>query len=112
METFREVKIEVYIPESYIERLRDALHQAHAGKVGNYDHCLSITNVRGYWRPLEGSSPFEGRIGEIAEGAECKVEVRCERRYVSDALQAIRQVHPYEEPLINVIPLANHLFES
>lgn len=110
MESFNEVKIEVYIPESYVERLRDALHLVHAGQIGNYDHCLSITNVRGYWRPLEGAVPFQGRINEIAEGTECKVEVRCERAYVSDALTVIRQIHPYDEPLINIIPLANHLF--
>ena len=24
----------------------------------------------------------------------------------------IRKVHPYEEPLVNVIPLANHLFDT
>jgi len=29
---------------------------------------------------------------------------------VKEAMQVIRRVHPYEEPLINVIPLANHLF--
>ena len=29
-------------------------------KSGNYDNVISITNVRGYWRPLEGSNPFIG----------------------------------------------------
>lgn len=110
METFNEVKIEIYIPEHYIERLRDELHLVNAGRIGNYDHCISITDVRGYWRPLEGASPFQGQVGEIAEGTECKVEVRCARQYVSDALKVIRNVHPYDEPLINVIPLVNHLF--
>ncbi len=33
METFNAVKIEMYSPEPYIERLRDALHLAHAGRV-------------------------------------------------------------------------------
>ena len=30
---------------------------------------------------------------------------------VKDVLKAIRSAHPYEEPVINVIPLINHLFE-
>lgn len=69
-----------------------------------------MTVVRGYWRPLEGATPFQGRVGEISEGTECKVEARCDRRYVAEALAAIRRVHPYDEPLVNVIPLVNHLF--
>ncbi len=104
------VKLEIYIPEDYVEPLRDALHAVGAGRVGNYDHCLSVTSVRGYWRPLQGAAPFQGCEGEISEGAECKVEVRCDRRDVPEALAAIRRVHPYEEPLVNVVPLANHLF--
>jgi hypothetical protein len=110
MEIFQEVKLEIYIPETSIKHLQEVLHQVHAGHIGNYDHCLSITNVRGYWRPLEGANPFQGHIGDITEGTECKVEVRCQRDFVSDALKAIRRIHPYEEPLINVIPLVNELF--
>lgn len=109
-ELFTAVKLEIYIPEQYVNSLRDALHAAGAGRVGNYDHCLSMLDVRGYWRPLEGATPYEGRIGEIAEGMECKVEVRCDRWRVADALAAIRGVHPYDEPVVNVIPLVNHLF--
>jgi hypothetical protein len=39
------------------------------------------------------------------------VEVNCARELVKDALKAIRAVHPYEEPVINIILLANRLFE-
>ena len=112
MDQFETVKIEIYIPEGFIEPLREALHAAGAGRVGNYDHCMSIIDVVGYWRPLQGASPYQGQIGELEEGKECQVEVRCERQYVKDALRAIRKVHPYEEPVINVLPLLNHLFED
>ncbi|HJS20789.1 MAG TPA: divalent cation tolerance protein CutA, partial [Anaerolineales bacterium] len=67
--------------------------------------------VRGFFRPLLGANPFEGAIGEIKEVEEYKVEVNCKRELVNDAMKAIRRVHPYEEPLVNVIPLANHRFE-
>lgn len=110
MEGFEAVKLEIYIPVEYVERLRDALHEAGAGRIGNYDHCLSVVSVTGYWRPLEGAVPYEGHVGEVSSGTECKVEVRCERRYVAEALAAIRRIHPYDEPVINVLPLANHLF--
>ena len=109
---FKEVKIEIYVPEEYITNLRDELNKVNACRVGDYDNVVSITNVRGYWRPLEGSSPFCGEVGRICSGTECKMEIRCKVNYVKDAVKIIRKIHPYEEPLINIIPLVNELFEQ
>ena len=108
---FKEVKIEIYIPEEYTEKLRDKLNEVNACTVGEYDYVSSATKVRGYWRPLEGANPFNGELGRVCEAEECKVELRCKREYVKDAIEAIKEVHPYEEPLINVIPVINELFE-
>ena len=44
------------------------------------------------------------------DAAECKMGVNCKKDHVRAALEVIRHVHPYDEPLINVIPLANRLF--
>lgn len=107
----KEVKIEIYIPEEYIIDLRDELNRANACRVGDYDNCMSVTNVKGYWRPLEGANPYNGQVGEICEGEECKVEVRCKMEYVKNAIEAIKKIHPYEEPLFNIIPIINDLFE-
>lgn len=108
---FAEFKVEIYVPEEYIVKLRDELNKVNACRVGDYDNCMSINKTRGYWRPLDGSNPFNGEVGKICEGEECKVEIRCKREYVKDALKVIRKVHPYEEPVINVIPIMNELFE-
>lgn len=102
---FSRVKIEIFIPEEHVDVLREALASSGAGVIGNYDHCSSVTQVRGYWRPLAGAKPFDGIIGEVSEGHECKVEVNCPREIVRQVVKAIRKVHPYEEPLINIIPL-------
>ncbi len=106
-----EVKIEIYIPEEFVIELRDELNKVNACRVGDYDNCMSVINVKGYWRPLQGANPYSGKIGEICEGEECKVEVRCKMKYVKDAVETIRRVHPYEEPLFNIIPIINDLFE-
>jgi hypothetical protein len=108
---FKEVKIEGYIPEEYINKLREELNAVGACKIGYYDNCMSIMRTWGYWRPLKGSSPFEGKVGEISSGEECKVEVRCKNEYVKDAIKAIKKVHPYEEPVYNIIPLINYMVE-
>lgn len=112
MQHFPNVKIEVFIPEEFVKSLREELHKAGAGRIGNYDHCVSVTQVKGYWRPLAGTAPYAGEAGKISEGEECKVEVNCGQEHVGEALKAIRRIHPYEEPLINVIPLINHQFEN
>jgi hypothetical protein len=100
-----QVKIEVFVPAAFVAAIREALHQAGAGRIGNYDHCGAVTQVTGYWRPLDGSHPFDGTVGALTEAPECKLELRCDRALAAQAVRAIRAVHPFEEPVINVIPL-------
>lgn len=108
---FEKVKIEIFVPEEYIIKLRQELNKVNACTVGDYDNVMSISNVRGYWRPLEGSNPFNGEIGKVCEGEECKVELVCKSEYVKNAIKIIKEIHPYEEPVINIIPIVNELFE-
>lgn len=110
MENFTDVKLEIFVPEEYALEIRDELAKVGVGRLGDYDHCVAMVPVRGFFRPLPGSKPFEGEEGKISEVAEYKVEVNCKRELVDEAIRAIRRVHPYEEPLVNIIPLANHLF--
>jgi hypothetical protein len=107
---FEKVKFEIFIPCEYLPVLREGLHDAGAGRIGNYDHCLSVSEVSGFWRPLEGSIPFEGTTGQLSSGQECKVEVVCGRENVQSVIDAIKSVHPYEEPVFYIIPLLNSLY--
>jgi hypothetical protein len=111
MDPALQFKLEIFIPSTHVDALRVALAEAGAGQMGNYDHCCSVMDARGYWRPLEGASPYQGQIGQVEQGEECKVEVNCPREQMHVVLEAIRRVHPYEEPLINIVPLANSKFE-
>ncbi len=107
-----DVKIEIFIPEDFTDKLIDELSKVSVGRIGNYDHCASVSTVRGTWRPLEGADPYDGEIGVISRAAEQKVEVNCRKENVRAALQVIRSVHPYDQPVVNVIALANDLFEN
>jgi hypothetical protein len=110
MEKFTHVKLEIFIPQESVLTLRDELARIGVGVIGDYDHCFAATKATGYFRPLDGAKPFVGKIGEIKVVMEYKLEVNCKRDLVNDALKVVKRVHPYEEPLINIIPLANHLF--
>ena len=101
----RYFKLEIFIPESHFHQLRDALHNVDAGHIGNYDHCLSYSRVTGTWRPLAGTHPYKGNENEISEEEELKVEVTVCKEKLDETLDAVKTVHPYEEPVINVIEL-------
>ncbi|MBR5970968.1 MAG: cytochrome C biogenesis protein [Lachnospiraceae bacterium] len=99
------IKLETYIPETHLQALRDALREAGAGKIGNYDSCMSYCRVTGTWRSLEGANPHIGEVGTISEEEEIKAEVVMDAECAAKTVDAVRRVHPYEEPVIHLIPL-------
>ena len=98
-------KLEIFIPASHLAALQAVLQREDAGHIGNYDSCLSYSPVTGCWRPLDGTHPYLGHVGEVHSGPELKVEVTCRTEQVDAIVDAVKRVHPYEEPVINVIPL-------
>ena len=107
---FKFCKLEIFIPESHLKILRETLQQCDAGHIGNYDSCLNYSRVIGTWRPLENSKPYIGNLNEISEQPEIKVEVTCKINSLDEIINAIKKIHPYEEPVINVIPLIHTSF--
>jgi hypothetical protein len=102
---FEFCKLEIYIPRTHFKALQNALRQVDAGHVGTYDSCLSFSEVTGCWRPLEGSRPYAGESGTVHFGEEYKVEVLCRTQNVEQTLRAVKAAHPYEVPVIYVLPL-------
>ena len=101
----RYYKLEIFIPETHFRALQKALQEADAGHIGNYDSCLSYSRVTGTWRPLSGTNPFIGTEGVVSEESELKIEVTIRAEMLESVMRAVKAVHPYEEPLINVLPL-------
>ena len=99
------IKLEIFIPETHLGSLQSALQSVDAGHIGNYDSCLSYSRVMGTWRPLDGTHPFIGELGKISCEPEFKVEVTIRLEKLNETITAIKRIHPYEEPVINAIPL-------
>lgn len=110
MDSFQYCKIEIFIPEPYLTELQEALRSVDAGHIGNYDSCLSCSSVTGCWRPLVGSHPYLGEENALCSEPELKVEVTCLYDNVDRTIDAIKKIHPYEVPVINVIPLLRTSF--
>ena len=98
-------KLEIFLPEASFDGICQALWSVDAGHIGRYDRCLSWSRVNSCWRPLAGAEPYDGAIGQLSEAAEIKIEVCCRAERLAETLSAVKEAHPYEEPVINVIQL-------
>ncbi len=97
--------ISFYVPETHVEKLKQALYEKGAGKFNNYDSCSWQTMGKGEFRPLKGSNPFLGKPGEIKIVDEYKVEMVCKKSILKDVLKTLVKVHPYEEPAYHAIEI-------
>ncbi len=69
-----------------------------------YDRTFSIIEAKGTWRPFENSHPFDGEPGKISYGDELIIGFSVYKEELEKVLIKIKEVHPYEEPWIDVIP--------
>ena len=99
-------KICVYVPDNSVETVKSALFNAGAGRIGNYDQCCWQTSGTGQFRPLENSNPAIGTQHVVETVAEVKIELVCEDNLVQQAIEAMKLVHPYEEPAYDVWKLS------
>lgn len=95
-------KLQVFCPDDplLIERIINAIDAAGGGKMGNYSHTAFILRGTGQWKSEPGAHPAIGKIGELSQVPEVKLEMRCEKSKAKAVLAAIKSVHPYEEPAI------------
>lgn len=104
------VKIIVTIPVDNVNEVRDAMCEAGAGVIGNYTHCSMSTKCVGTFKPNEEANPYIGQINNLEFVDEEKLEVVCDINIVKKVISKLREVHPYEEPAIDIIPLIDETF--
>jgi dinuclear metal center YbgI/SA1388 family protein len=100
-------KLVTFVPHENAEEVRAAITGAGAGRIGDYDSCTFTAEGEGRFRPLDGATPAIGRVGEVEVVAESRVEAVLPRGVRRKVLEALRAVHPYEEPAYDVIELAD-----
>lgn len=100
-------KLCVYVPASHLEQVKQALFDAGAGRIGDYDSCCWQVAGQGQFRPLAGADPFIGAQGKVEIVEEYKIELVCADALIAAAVAALKQAHPYEEPAYQVWKLEN-----
>jgi hypothetical protein len=98
-------KLTVYIPEAHVEGVKEALFAAGAGRYATYDRvCWQVLGA-GQFRPLKGSNPVIGEVGQECHVAEYRVEMICEDARVNAVTAALRATHPYEVPAFDFVEI-------
>lgn len=73
--------------------------------MGNYSHCSTSVKCLGTFMPNENAHPYIGKPHELTIVKEEKLEIFCDIKDAKRIVKKIREVHPYEEPAIDIIPL-------
>ena len=98
-------KLVVFVPREALDDVRDAVFEAGAGRIGNYERCSWYTQGTGTFLGGEGSSPALGEIGREQRIAELRLETVFPAERQEEVLAALREAHPYEEPAFDVYAL-------
>ena len=99
-------KIITFVPHADADRLLDALAEAGAGRIGDYERCGYLLEGTGTFRPLAGASPTIGSVGDVERVPETRLEMVLPSDCRPDVVAALRAAHPYEEPAFDVVELA------
>ena len=100
-------KLVFYVPESHLEKVKSAIFATGAGRIGDYDQCCWQVLGQGQFRPLSGSQPYIGSENQLEVVDECRVELVCEDGFILQAVDALKESHPYEEPAYDVWQLSD-----
>ena len=70
-------QISFYVPVSHLESVKQAMFEAGAGQLGNYEHCAWQTLGAGQFKPINNAKPNIGKLNELTKIDEYKVEMLC-----------------------------------
>ncbi len=100
------LKLVVFVPDGYEDRVRDALAEAGAAQMGEYSHCTFQAPGTGTFMPGEGTSPFIGDQGKLEKVNELRMETILPATFRSKVIKSLIEAHPYEEVAYDLYPLA------
>lgn len=104
-------KLVTFCPASHEEKVRLALFNAGAGKLGNYDSCSFNSPGKGSFRALENANPYVGLVNELHYEPEVRIETIYPVYIEKAVIQALISSHPYEEVAYDIFSLENIFYE-
>jgi len=106
------VKLAFFVPHDQADKVREAVFEAGAGEIGDYDSCSYNLQGEGTFRAGEGADPYVGEKGELHFEAETRVEAIFPAYLTNEVVSKMIEAHPYEEVAYDLYPLLNEDKES
>ena len=100
-------KLVTFCPIEHAEKVRNALFNAGAGGIGNYEDCSFNIEGSGTFRGNEATNPFVGSKGERHTEKEIRIELIFENYKKGSIIKALLENHPYEEVAFDIYNLEN-----
>ena len=102
-----QIKLAVFVPESHVNKVAEAIHQSGGGIIGEYSHCSFRTSGTGTFKGSDDSNPTIGKKGKVEFVEEVKLEVLVDKWKLNQVLNAMKDSHPYEEVAYDIYSLKN-----
>ena len=101
------IKLVFFVPLDEKEKVKKAVFDVGAGKIGNYDCCCFEVIGDGQFRPLNNANPTIGENGVVEVVKEARIEMVLDDKIKSIVEQALIESHPYETPAYEFYSLLN-----
>jgi len=115
VETSRFCKLVVFLPESDLEKVSEAIFTAGGGKIGTesrYSKCSFRCRGVGTFQGDKASNPTVGQAGRFEQAEEIRLETVVPAAKLGAAVKAMLKAHSYEEAAYDVYPMLAALPEK
>ncbi len=101
------MKLVVFVPLGYEDRLRQAICDDLVGVIGAYSQCSFAAQGEGTFFPAAGAHPFLGETSRLNRVPESRLEIILPESRLPISIARLRASHPYEDPAFDLYPLKN-----
>ncbi|RLD29809.1 MAG: Nif3-like dinuclear metal center hexameric protein [Bacteroidetes bacterium] len=100
-------KLTSYAPKDEADKLREALFNAGAGSIGNYNECSFNTEGIGTYKGNLNSNPSKGKKGSLHFEPEIQISVTYAKHLENKIIKTLFRVHSYDEVAYEITTLEN-----
>ena len=97
----------VHVPAEHVDKLKQGLFAAGAGRIGNYSECVYEIAGTGQFKPEPGADPTDGEVGKTYRDDELRIQFVATPSDKQALVDTLLTNHPYEEPAFDSTELAD-----
>ena len=100
-------KLNTFVPNEHLKTVQEALFNAGAGSIGNYENCSFHSQGKGSFKGNANSNPVVGEKLQLHEENESQLQITFATHLRGNILKALHNAHPYEEVAYEITTLEN-----